>query len=131
MATIVITEFDKQRLIQLLAKKKPHDEYDKSLLAELEKAKVVEPADIPADRITMNSHVQFISEDGKERDYWLVFPEDADVLENKISVLSPVGCALLGYGVGDAITVPTPQGNKQLIVKEVLSQPEREGNFAL
>lgn len=131
MAQIIITEFDKARILQLLTKKKPHDEYDKALSAELDKAKVVEQADIPADCITMNSQIKFEDSDGKERVYWLVFPEDADVLENKISILSPVGCALLGYGVGDTVMVPTPQGSKELTVKEVLSQPEREGNYSL
>lgn len=131
MAQIVITEFDKQRLMALLAKKKPRDEYDEALSAELEKADVVSPEDVPEDRITMNSHVAFTDATGNEHDYWLVFPEDADVIANKISILSPVGCALLGYGVGDTVTVPTPQGSKNLVVKAVLSQPEREGNYSL
>lgn len=129
MVKIVITENDKNRILSLLARKKPHDSYDIALVKELGSAEVVAPKMIPEDRITMNSQVQFIDKDDKEQTYWLVFPEDADVVENKISILSPVGCALLGYGVGDTIIVPTPHGGRELTVKAVLFQPEREGDY--
>ena len=94
---IHITKFDLDRLNQLLEKRKPHDEYDRALSAELENAEVLPAKSIPDDVITMNSQVKFKDIDGKEKIYWLVFPEDADVTENKISVLSPVGCSLIGY----------------------------------
>lgn len=131
MPKIVITAFDRDRLTELLKKKRPQDAYDRALGEELAKAEVVTPKKIPADRITMNSQVQFVDENGKKREYWLVFPEDADVTANKISILSPVGCALLGCRVGDEVTVPTPNCDKKLKVSKVLSQPEREGNFDL
>lgn len=129
MQHIVITQFDHDRLNELLASKKPLDEYDEALLAELDKAEIVEPKEIPADAITMNSHVRFRDGKGNAREYWLVFPEDADIMENKLSILSPVGCALLGYQVGDTVKFPAPQGETELVVEEVLSQPEREGRF--
>lgn len=131
MSTLTITQFDYDRLMKRLNKKKAHDEYDKALLAELKKGKIVEPRDIPPDAVTMNSQIRFIDEYGDAWEYWLVFPEDADLTKNKISILSPVGCALLGYHVGDKIMFPSPKGKNTLTVKEILRQPEREGNFDL
>lgn len=131
MGKIYITQFDKDRLMKLLDKKKPHDDFDKALLVELDKGELVNPKEVPADVITMNSEIRFSGEHDEDWKYWLVFPEDADLENNKISILSPIGCALLGYGVGDKITLHTPQGRKDLIVKEVIHQPEREGNFDL
>jgi regulator of nucleoside diphosphate kinase len=131
MGKVYITQFDKDRLMKLLDKKKPHDDFDKALLVELDRGKLVSPKDVPPDVITMNSEIRFQDEHGGDWEYWLVFPEDADLTKKKISILSPIGCALLGYGVGDKITLHTPQGRKDLTVQEVVHQPEREGNFDL
>ena len=131
MARIFITKFDYERLKKLLDDKKPNDEFDKTLLAELERGEVVDPKDVPADVITMNSQVRFKDEQGNDLEYWLVFPEDADLPNNKISILSPIGCALLGYAKGDEVAIPTPKGQRKLIVEEIVHQPEREGNFDL
>ncbi len=132
MTKIFITQFDHDRLINLLAKKRPHDSYDETLMSELKRAKIVEPADIPPDVITMNSQVRFLDLNNNDWDFWLVFPEQADLKQNKISVLSPIGCALLGYKVGDKVTITTPKhGEREFTVKEILSQPEREGKFDL
>lgn len=117
--------------MKLLDKKKPHDDFDKALLVELERGEIVNPKDVPPDVITMNSEIRFTDEQGDDWKYWLVFPEDADLTKNKISILSPVGCALLGYGAGDTVSLHTLQGPKDLTVKEVIHQPEREGNFDL
>jgi regulator of nucleoside diphosphate kinase len=131
MVKIYITQFDYDRLMKLLGKSKPHDAYDKALIAELERGEVIEPKAVPPDVITMNSQVQFKDEYDDDWKYWLVFPEDADLEQNKISILSPIGCSLLGYRKGDTITVPTPKGRRELTVEEIIHQPEREGNFDL
>ena len=131
MSKICVTQFDKYRLIKLLDKKKPHDDFDKALLVELSRGKLVSSTAVPPDVITMNSEIRFVDENGDDWEYWLVFPEDADLTMNKISILSPIGCALLGYQVSDTITLHTPHGRKDLTVKEVIHQPEREGNFDL
>ncbi len=131
MIKIFITQFDYDRLAKLLDKRKPHDEYDKALLVELKSAEIVEPKDAPHDVITMNSQVRFEDKYGDAWEYWLVFPEDADLTNNKISILSPIGCALLGYRKGDKVTIPTPSGRRELTVAEIVHQPEREGNFDL
>lgn len=131
MVKIYITQFDYDRLQKLLEKRKPHDAYDKALLAELEKGEITDPKAVPPDVITMNSQVRFTDEYGDDWEYWLVFPEDAELAKNKISVLSPIGCALFGYRKGDTITIPTPKGRRQLKVEEIVHQPEREGKFNL
>ena len=130
MSKIFITQFDLERLNGLLSRKKPHDDYDKALLEELSKAEVVDSKSIPDNVITMNSHIKFRDEDGNSRNFWLVFPEDADILENKVSVLSPIGCSLIGYKTGDSVTFPTPKGDHKFVVEEILYQPERAGDFS-
>ena len=128
--TIYITKNDYKKLVNLIDDKWPHDDNDEALLLELEKAIIVEPEKIPGDVITMNSLVNFVDvESGARLTYWLVFPQDADVRQNKISVLSPIGCALLGYRIGDIITIKTPGGERMIEVKEILHQPEAEGNY--
>jgi regulator of nucleoside diphosphate kinase len=132
LTKIYITKFDYERLKKILGKKKPHDDFDKALIYELERGEIVDPKDIPADIITMNSHIRFTDEFGDSWDYWLVFPEDANLSESKISILSPIGCALLGYKIGDQVTIHTPnKGRRNLKVEEIISQPEREGKFDL
>lgn len=130
MEKIYITKNDYKKLIELIDKKWPHDENDQNLLLELNRAQIIEPQEIPNDVITMNSKVSFIDlETDKEFEYWLVFPEAADIKENKISVLSPIGCALLGYKIGEIISLKTPRGEKKIKVKSILHQPEAVGNF--
>ncbi len=128
MSKIYVTQFDYDRLMKLL-NKKTHDDYDRALIAELEKCEIIEPKNVPPDIITMNSQIQFKDEQGSTWKYWLVFPEDADLASQKISILSPIGCSLIGYRKGDTITIPMPKGEKKLIVEEIIHQPEREGKF--
>lgn len=130
MNKIFITKNDHKKLIDLLDKKWPNDDDDKALLLELERAEIVEPEKIPGDVITMNSLVSFTDIESKTRlQYMLVFPQDADISQNKISVLSPIGCALLGYRIGDVITLETPAGERKIKVEQILLQPEAQGNF--
>lgn len=130
MTNIYITKNDHKKLIKLINEKLPDNDSARSLLSELKRAEIVEPEKIPANIITMNSLVNFIDVDsGTELEYWLVFPEDADIAQRKISVISPVGCALLGYRVGDIINLKTPSGEKKIKVEKILHQPEAEGNY--
>jgi len=76
----------------------------------------------------MNSQVRIRDlEAGRVMVYTLVFPQDADASQGKISVLAPIGTALLGYRVGDMIECKVPAGVKRLRVEEVLYQPEAAG----
>lgn len=95
------------------------------LEAELDRAEVVEPDEIPDDVVTMNSHVRLRDiESGQEMNYRLVFPAQAWGRPGALSVLSPLGTALLGYRVGDTLRAKTPGGERQLQVLELLHQPE-------
>ena len=133
---IYLTDFDLKRLKKLLRTSSKTGErknsYLEQLRKEVEKAVVVPSEDIPKDVITMNSKVSLIDlESMKELVYTLVFPEDADSLSGKISVLAPVGTALLGYRVGDVIEWDVPAGKRRLKVKEILYQPEASGEYSL
>ncbi|MGC9336382.1 MAG: GreA/GreB family elongation factor, partial [Anaerolineae bacterium] len=63
--------------------------------------------------------------------YMLVFPRDADIDQAKISILAPIGTAMLGYRVGDVFTWEVPEGTRRLRVKEILYQPEASGDYHL
>lgn len=135
---IYITEFDLNRLTELLGvwqtfkgSKSPSIHLE-SLLEELDRAHIVLPKDIPADVVTMNSRVRLLDmSKGEELNYTLVFPRDADAATGKISILAPVGTALLGYRVGDMIEWPVPIGTKTIKIEEILYQPEAAGDFHL
>ncbi|MEO8303053.1 MAG: nucleoside diphosphate kinase regulator [Betaproteobacteria bacterium] len=99
---------------------------DPLLRAELERAIVVSPEAMPPDVVTMHSQVRYLDETaGVCRQIQIVYPEDADVGQGKVSVLAPVGAALLGLEVGQAIDWNFPAGEtRRLRVEEVLYQPE-------
>ncbi len=100
------------------------------LVSELDRADVVDSRDVPPDVVTMNSRVVF--EDvasGKTTEVTIVFPHDADVQLGKISVLAPVGTALLGLAKGDSIVWPFPDGKSRCLrVVAVTFQPEADGS---
>ena len=130
--TIYITQPDMKRLRSLIDSMKSSREDIKTLSAELEQAKVVAPADIPADVITMNSKAQVRDLDDNElMTYTLVFPGKANVDEGMISVLAPIGTAMLGHRVGDEFEWHVPAGAIRLRVEKVLYQPEASGHYNL
>lgn len=132
--TIFITELDMERLKKRLLESDAVPERDKGTLAELEQelmnAEVVPAQEIPHDVITMNSSVLLKDLDTeKELAYTLVFPADADAGQNRISVLAPIGTAMIGYRVGDVITWAVPAGPRRLRVEKVVYQPEAAGDY--
>lgn len=133
---IVITEFDLQRLQDLIEEMLEQPSRDNRYLDELNeellRADVVAPQEIPPQIVTMNSKVRLQDLDSKaELEYTLVFPGDANLEQGRISVLAPVGMAMIGYRVGDTITWKVPAGIKRLKVKKILYQPEAAGDFSL
>jgi regulator of nucleoside diphosphate kinase len=126
--TIYITDYDMERLKKLLQFEKilnPDREDLQGLEAELSRAHVIASSEIPQDVVMMNSKVRFIDLDtGEEMTYTLVFPEEANIDQNRISVLAPIGTALLGYRVGDTLEWEVPAGLRRLKVIEILYQPE-------
>ena len=132
---IYATKIDHDRLSQLI-KEGTGSEKDLphllELRSELERAKVIDPQDIPADVVTMNSRVRLRDlEEDDEVIYTLVYPKDADVDEGKISVLAPIGTAILGYRTGATISWKVPAGVRKLRIEEILYQPEAAGDFHL
>ncbi len=102
------------------------------LEAELNRAVIVAPDQVAADIITMNSKVCLKDVDtNKEEIYELVYPEDADIEQNKISVLAPIGTAILGYKVGDIIEWKVPAGLRKFKIEKILYQPEAAKKYYL
>lgn len=131
-----ITHFDKSRLEELIAVAEQFGQHDRkdlrSLADELEDAEVVSPNEIPADVVTMNSTVVLRDLDtSQEMTYTLVFPRHANIDTGAISVLAPVGTAILGYAKGDVVEWPVPSGVRRLRIEEVLYQPEAAGDHHL
>ena len=101
------------------------------LQAELDRADVLPPEQMPPNVVTMNSTVQFsIVETGKELRLTLVYPRDLDGSADKVSIFAPVGSALLGLSVGDELAWPGPGGKAMTVrVTEIVFQPERAGEM--
>lgn len=133
--SIHITTQDQQRLQDLIAQTAasgPRQQGDwKALADELRRAVIVQPDEVPADVITMNSRADLIDLDTNETvTFTLVFPQDAWLDEDKISVLAPIGAGMLGYRVGDEFEWKVPQGVRRMKVVKVRYQPEAAGDFA-
>jgi regulator of nucleoside diphosphate kinase len=129
---IILTSQDLERLEALL-EALPSNAFPgrQALLAELERAEIVEPDQIPPSVVTMNSTVRFrIDSSGEDYCLTLVYPRDVDDTGGKISILAPVGSALLGLSTGDEIEWPSPGGGIiKVRIVEIIYQPEREGKF--
>lgn len=130
--TIYITERDWERLERMVsgAGKAPNIA---KLRNELDQATVVPSEKIPFDVVTMNSRVSFQELDtGEKSEITLVYPSDADINRRRISILAPVGAALIGLRVGDEIEWPLPSGKTRTYkIISVLFQPEAEGRYDL
>jgi len=96
-----------------------------ALRGELERAIIVAADRIPPDLITMNSCAELLGVDTDEQmKFTLVFPDEAKIEEGKISILAPLGTAMLGYRVGDEFEWIVPYGRRRFRVTAVRSQPE-------
>lgn len=126
---IVISNLDSDRLEALL-ERAPSTAYPE-LRAELERAEVLPPEQMPSDVITMNSVVSFRDQNsGTEKEVTLVYPHDADGIGSRISILTPVGSALLGLRVGQTIDWAMPGGRAaRLQVTAIRYQPEAAGDY--
>lgn len=129
---IIITEADFERLSGLLASEFAKIispvEYLDDLRNELQQAQIVAPDKAPRNVVTMNSTVTLRDlETGEKETYTLVYPDRADIANGRLSVLAPVGTAILGQHVGDELRWRVPSGWRKLKVQRVVFQPEREG----
>lgn len=126
---IFMTEEDHEKLMHLLNGVRQRGfrdlEHVEKLDEELDRATVVTSKEIPPDVVTMNSEVVLVDLDtGDEMTLTLVFPHEANVDQGKVSVLAPLGTAVIGYQAGDVIEWPVPAGTRRLRVERVLYQPE-------
>ena len=133
---IYITQSDFNRLKELIKdinfSSNTDDKCLKELKEELDRAIIVESNKIPNNVITMNSKVCLKDMDsGKEMVYVLVYPACADIEQKKISILAPIGTAILGYKVGEIIEWKVPAGIMRLKVKKIIYQPEAAGDYHL
>lgn len=133
---IFITEFDLKRLRDLISDagstEYRNSLYVKQLNEELHRAQVVKPQDIPADAITMNTRAVLLDmETNEELEITLVFPQDTNPSQGKVSVFAPIGTAMLGYRVNDVFSWQVPDGVRKYKVVKILFQPEASGNFDL
>lgn len=129
---IQVTDLDARRLSSLVEGSRSTDHRDAGcadrLESHLEDAEVVPASLAGRDVVTMNSQVEVADLDTDETvTFTLVFPRNANAGEARISVLAPLGMAVLGRQPGNEFTWPFPAGERRLIVRRVLYQPEREG----
>ena len=130
---IIVNSRDYTKLTGLISiKPGSSDSEYRELSEELKNAVLIEPEKMPPDVITMNSKVRFKDiEESEDYIFSLVYPEDADTSKGKLSILAPIGIALLGYRVGDKVKWKVPVGEKTFLVEEILYQPEANGDYLL
>lgn len=129
---VIISSLDVERIEKLL-ETLPAGSFPgrNALEEELARAEIVEPQNLPPTVVTMNSTVRFeVESSSEEFRLTLVYPKDVDASGTTISILAPVGSALLGLSQGDAIEWPKPGGGTLRVrIKEVAYQPERTGDY--
>jgi regulator of nucleoside diphosphate kinase len=131
-STIHVTEQDLAKLRGVIASHATGRDAAaaEQLATELDRAVVVPRDELSADVVTMSSRVVFEDETGRRRDVQLVYPWEAAPARGKISILAPVGVALLGLSVGQEIDWPLPNGRTaSLRIVSVLYQPEAAGDL--
>ncbi|MBN2699402.1 MAG: GreA/GreB family elongation factor [Bacteroidales bacterium] len=133
---IKITELDYARissLINAFNDRKSRDLKNVEVLgSEIQRAEKVDSRQIAPDFVTMNSLIEVTDLDtNRQITLKLVYPKDADFRKGFISILSPLGCALLGYKSGDTISFEVPAGTKKVRINKVLYQPEANGEFTV
>lgn len=132
---ICLTHFDYDRLKLLISNHTKRNKVEtnvKDLLGEIERAQKVDSRIIPPNYVTMNSVIEVKNlEELEFQEFRLVFPEDANTQENKISVLAPIGTAILGYKIGDIIQWKFPGGQNQFQITNIKYQPEANGDYHL
>jgi regulator of nucleoside diphosphate kinase len=130
--SITITEQDARRLSSLVS---IHGEVDAdavaSLQEELERAVVVAAANVDASVVTMSSRVACRDDAGALRELQVVYPRQADAAAGRISVLAPLGRALLGAAVGDSIEVVGRGKARTWCIEAIRYQPEAAGDYHL
>src|ERR671912_174363 len=131
-----LTDVDRLRLREMMESlammKYPFRAYVRRLGAEIADAAVVPAASVEPDVVTMNSHVRIADLDsGTAESITLVYPTESDMLQSRLSVLSPLGIELIGQRAGDTVEWTVPGGVRRVRIDRVLYQPEAAGHFHL
>ncbi len=117
MKTIFLTSTDYDRLSTLVT------ELPFKFKEELKGAVIFHPSAIPPNTVTLNSRVVLRDLKSGEIEDWIVtMPQHADIMENRISILAPIGIAILGYSEGDEIEWDTPGGIRKLRIEKVVQR---------
>ena len=129
---ITVTQLDYMRLSRLIKESAGDRTIDPRNLVfleqEIERAKKVAPKKIARNLVTMKSEVKVVDLDsGRPMTLKLVYPDKAEFRKGLISIFSPLGCAMLGYKVGDEIQFEVPAGKNQVRIEELIYQPEAAG----
>ena len=121
---IIVGEIDHERLTGLATTALERiPEVAEELLAEMDRAKVVASGKLPADVVRMGSFVTFDSDSAQHRRVQLVYPGEADIEQGRISVLTPIGAALIGLTAGQSIAWTARDGKKHVLTVTAVEQP--------
>ena len=136
MSNIIVSSLDYIRIQKQINEAKQKKTIDaaeaEKLMSELNSATVLDPHEIPGDVVTMNSMVKIsFPEGGKQLEFKIVYPEEANFKEKKVSIFSPVATALIGYRVGDMIEWMVPGGLTKIRIDQITYQPEAAGDYTL
>lgn len=132
---VIVTKADFERLSELVKSSHYKATFSESVAAlkdELSRVQIVEVSDIPRNIVTMRAQVvvRDVKSDESET-YTLVYPDEADIDKGRLSVLAPLGIALLGEKTGHSVSFATPAGKRRVKIGKVLYQPEASGHFDL
>jgi regulator of nucleoside diphosphate kinase len=136
MNKLIINSLDYSRIKKCISDAKQFKSINESeaekLMNELNSAKIVKPEKIPSDVVTMNSIVKLsFLNNNKQVQFQIVYPEQANLKENKISIFSPIATALIGYKISDEIEWIVPAGLTKIRIDEIVYQPEAAGDYSL
>ena len=136
MSNIIVNKLDylriQKRINEARQKKTIETSEAEKLLNEINTAVLMEPQEIPDDVVTMNSVVSIsFSESGRNQEFKIVYPDEANFKEKRVSIFSPIATALLGFRVGDLIEWMLPGGLTKIRIDRIIYQPEAAGDYTL
>ncbi len=131
-----ISKLDHQRLSERIGQARANASLSRTqlinLIQRVQGATLLDPTDMPANVVTMNSQVSLTYIDSpKTLTLQLVYPEQADAAQNRVSILAPIATAMLGQREKEIVELPTPYGTVKIRIDRILYQPEAAGDFSL
>lgn len=122
---IVLVEDEADALADLaMNMRERHPHASTLLLEEIDRADIVDAAELPADVVNMGAEVEFVDrKTGERHKVRLVYPMDADIAQGRLSILTPVGAGLIGLKQGQSISWPDRNGSERLLTIERVTHP--------